>query len=381
MQFDCIVIGAGLAGLTAARDLQAQGKSVLVLESSDRVGGRVKSDYQDGFIFDHGFQVINPKYPQVAKTKLIKELDFKYISGSIRLADLDRKIGYNFGSFSSEIGSGLEKVRFLAFVLNPRVSADKGFGFYTDKFPKLFANVLSPFLSGVFLTDPRDISAEVVQEILRSFIKSLPGVPANGVSAFSKKLAEPLSNLRTSTTVEKIEGNQVYSDHGIFQAKHVVIATDQTSAGKFMGINEPIKMLSSTTMYFATNEKLANSKYLHVSAKSKLVNSIVMSEVSKNYAPVGVNLISATSLSTLSEKEFRSELSQLWRTNTAGWDVLARYEIKESLPFHGSGKAKASKLQISENLFVIGDHRAMPSQQGAMSSGAEVAKLINQLTR
>ena len=381
MQFDCIVIGAGLAGLTAARDLQAQGKSVLVLESSDRVGGRVKSDYQDGFIFDHGFQVINPKYPQVAKTKLIKDLNFKHISGSISLADLDKKIGYNFGSFSSEIGSGLEKVRFLAFVLNPRVSADKGFGFYTDKFPKLFANVLSPFLSGVFLTDPRDISAEVVQEILRSFIKSLPGVPANGVSAFSKKLAEPLSNLRTSTTVEKIEGNQVYSDHGIFQAKHVVIATDQTSAGKFMGINEPIKMLSSTTMYFATNEKLANSKYLHVSAKSKLVNSIVMSEVSKNYAPVGVNLISATSLSTLSEKEFRSELSQLWRTNTAGWDVLARYEIKESLPFHGSGKAKASKLQISENLFVIGDHRAMPSQQGAMSSGAEVAKLINQLTR
>ena len=381
MQFDCIVIGAGLAGLTAARDLQAQGKSVLVLESSDRVGGRVKSDYQDGFIFDHGFQVINPKYPQVAKTKLIKDLNFKHISGSISLADLDKKIGYNFGSFSSEIGSGLEKVRFLAFVLNPRVSADKGFGFYTDKFPKLFANVLSPFLSGVFLTDPRDISAEVVQEILRSFIKSLPGVPANGVSAFSKKLAEPLSNLRTSTTVEKIEGNQVYSDHGIFQAKHVVIATDPTSAGKFMGINEPIKMLSSTTMYFATNEKLANSKYLHVSAKSKLVNSIVMSEVSKNYAPVGVNLISATSLSTLSEKEFRSELSQLWRTNTAGWDVLARYEIKESLPFHGSGKAKASKLQISENLFVIGDHRAMPSQQGAMSSGAEVAKLINQLTR
>ncbi len=67
MQFDCIVIGAGLAGLTAARDLQTQGKSVLVLEASDRVGGRVKSDYQDGFIFDRGFQVINPKYPQVAK--------------------------------------------------------------------------------------------------------------------------------------------------------------------------------------------------------------------------------------------------------------------------------------------------------------------------
>jgi hypothetical protein len=181
--------------------------------------------------------------------------------------------------------------------------------------------------------------------------------------------------------VEKIEGDQVYSDQGIFQAKHVVIATDPASAIKLMGSNEEVKMLSSTTMYFATNERLSNSKNLLISAKSKLVNSIVMSEVSKNYAPAGVNLISATSLSTLSEKDFRAELSQLWRTNTAEWDALARYERKDSLPFLASGKAKASKLQISENLFVIGDHRATPSQQGAMSSGAEVAKLINQLTR
>jgi protoporphyrinogen oxidase len=381
MQFDCIVIGAGLAGLIAARDLQDQGKSVLVLESSDRVGGRVKSDYQDGFIFDHGFQVINPRYPQVAKTKLIKELDFKYISGTIRLADLDKKIGYNFGSFSSEIGGGLEKVKFLAFVLNPKVSSDKSFGFYTDKFPKLFATVLSPFLSGVFLTDPREISAQVAQEILRSFIKSLPGVPANGVSAFSEKLARPLANLKTLAIVEKISGNQVITNQGAFEAKYIVIATDPASAIKLMGSNEKVKMLSSTTMYFATNEKLSNSKNLLISAKSKLVNSIVMSEVSKNYAPAGINLISATSLSEISEKDFRAELSQLWRTNTAGWDALARYEIKNSLPFHASGKAKASKLQISENLFVIGDHRATPSQQGAMSSGAEVAKLITQLTR
>jgi tRNA pseudouridine-54 N-methylase len=106
-----------------------------------------------------------------------------------------------------------------------------------------------------------------------------------------------------------------------------------------------------------------------------------MSQVSKNYAPPGENLISATSLSPLSEKDFRNQLANIWQVNTSKWDLLARYEIKESLPFHGKGKAVKSKLQISENLFVIGDHRSMPSQQGAMSSGAEVAKLINQLMR
>jgi monoamine oxidase len=40
---DVVVVGAGLAGLTAARDLVAQNRSVLVLEARDRVGGRVLS--------------------------------------------------------------------------------------------------------------------------------------------------------------------------------------------------------------------------------------------------------------------------------------------------------------------------------------------------
>ena len=154
MQFDCIVIGAGLSGITAARDLQDKGRSVLVIESSDQVGGRVKSDYQDGFIFDHGFQVINPRYSEVARSNVLRELDFKSISGSIRLADLDIKIGYHLGSFSPKIGSSTEKLNFLAFILNPRINNSYDFGYHVNKFPKLYATALKPFLTGVFLTDP-----------------------------------------------------------------------------------------------------------------------------------------------------------------------------------------------------------------------------------
>ena len=379
MQFDCIVVGAGLSGITAARDLQDKGRSVLVIEASDSVGGRVKSDYQDGFIFDHGFQVINPKYSEVARSNVLKELDFKSISGSIRLADLDIKIGYHLGSFSPKIGSITEKLNFLAFILNPGISNSYAFGHYLNKFPKLYATALKPFLTGVFLTDPEIIAADVAQEILRSFVKSLPGVPANGVGAFSSKLAQPIKNIKTSTKVEKISGDKVITSHGTFEGKYIILAADPISASNLMEDLKAPKMLTSTTMYFSTSADLADEEHLVVASKSKLVNSVVMNKVSPNYAPNGLNLISATSLEPLSENEFRKQLTEIWRTDSAHWQALSRYEIKQSLPFHGPGQHKYQNSQVDENLFVVGDHMGMPSQQGAMKSGAVAARLINQL--
>ena len=52
--FDTIVIGAGVAGLTAARLLARAGRRVVVLEARDRVGGRVTTDRRDGLVTDLG---------------------------------------------------------------------------------------------------------------------------------------------------------------------------------------------------------------------------------------------------------------------------------------------------------------------------------------
>ena len=57
---DVLVVGAGLAGLSAAVTVQRAGFNVRILEGRDAVGGRVQTDVRDGLRMDVGFQVLNP---------------------------------------------------------------------------------------------------------------------------------------------------------------------------------------------------------------------------------------------------------------------------------------------------------------------------------
>jgi NADPH-dependent 2,4-dienoyl-CoA reductase/sulfur reductase-like enzyme len=61
---DVIIIGAGLAGLSCARVLHQAGVPFVLLEASDRVGGRVRTDRVEGFRLDRGFQVLQTAYPE-----------------------------------------------------------------------------------------------------------------------------------------------------------------------------------------------------------------------------------------------------------------------------------------------------------------------------
>ena len=74
---DVVIVGAGLAGLTAARVLEQHGISAVLLEASDGVGGRVRSDEVDGFILDRGFQVMLTAYPEIHRHLDIPALDFR----------------------------------------------------------------------------------------------------------------------------------------------------------------------------------------------------------------------------------------------------------------------------------------------------------------
>lgn len=76
ISYDTIIVGAGLAGLTAARMLADSGQSVLVLEARTRVGGRTEAQILDGGVYlDLGAQWIGPTQEHVAE--LVRELGLR----------------------------------------------------------------------------------------------------------------------------------------------------------------------------------------------------------------------------------------------------------------------------------------------------------------
>lgn len=79
------IIGSGLAGLTAAKVLNENGLEFQVIEASDRIGGRVKTDEVEGFLLDHGFQVLLSSYPQVQKHLNLNELKLGSFSPGARI--------------------------------------------------------------------------------------------------------------------------------------------------------------------------------------------------------------------------------------------------------------------------------------------------------
>lgn len=75
-ELDTVVVGAGIAGLTAAREINRAGGSVVVLEARDRVGGRTTGhQLRDGFTVEMGGQWVAPT--QTAVLDLIGQLDLE----------------------------------------------------------------------------------------------------------------------------------------------------------------------------------------------------------------------------------------------------------------------------------------------------------------
>ena len=380
---DVLIIGAGLAGLSAAITLEEAGRDVRVIESSDRPGGRVTSDVIDGFICDRGFQLINSKYPALQELDVIKEIDFipaphviEVALGNDRRALGDPRVA-PWTALDKATGTIPEKLSLLHFL----VSTPKENQSVEDVLKSsgsVYVRALRPFLQGVFLTDPKNVDARYGQSIIKSFITGSPGVPRKGVAELSKALAARVSSISYGVQANSLEARSTKTSAGGFNATTVIVATDATTATQLLGLPEVPRMAGCITWYHAVSTNPSGNGRLIVDGQNRgpIINSIVMSDISSSYAPLGQHLVSTTTELGATESDVRRHLAMMWGTSTHDWQLIAKYEIPAALPIQNVGRALTQNIKVSDNVFVVGDHRTVPSQQGALFSGRMAAELI-----
>jgi len=380
---EVLIVGAGLAGINAAITLESAGVDVTVIEASDRAGGRIASDVIDGFICDRGFQLINAKYPALQELDVIKEIDFIPAPRVIEVAIGDRRhpIGdprqLPWTALNKATGTIPEKLALLRFIVG-KAKAGQSIGEALRNTGTCYDRVLRPFLQGVFLTDPDNVDAVYGHSIIKSFVNGKPGVPRNGVGALPKALARRVSNIAYNTRVDRIDLTSVHTNNGTYTADKIVIATDATTATQLLGLTEVPRMAGCITWYHAVSQNPSGNGRLVVDGQRRgpIINTVVMSDISTNYAPSGRHLVSTTTELNVTESDARRHLATLWGVNTHTWQFIAKYEIPAALPIHSVGRALSQSMKINEHHFVAGDHRTIPSQQGALFSGRLVAQLI-----
>ena len=118
-----VVVGAGLAGLSAAVRLRAAGVDVHVAEAARHAGGRLATERIDGFVVDRGFQVLNTGYPRAADLDLAA-LDLGWFwPGAVvrvdgrasRVVDPRRRPAAALDTVRAPLGSPLRKAAIAAY--------------------------------------------------------------------------------------------------------------------------------------------------------------------------------------------------------------------------------------------------------------------------
>jgi polyamine oxidase len=268
-----IVIGAGIAGITAAKKLQAQGYRVIILEGRDRIGGRIWTDNSLGFPLDLGAAWIhtidgNPITP------LVKQFGIQTV-----ISDL--KSQWNYKGFNQLLSESDELL------------IDRAFRSFIDRVNKLKKDtrssqqvtladiaqqiIESEELTGVTLKGFRAALSSTVESEVGDDIANLGVKGFDEDSGFSgadvvfpqgyTQLVQSLStdlDIRTKHFVQQVAyddtGVQVTTDRGIFNGSRVIITVP-------LGV---LKLGSIKFLPALPEPKLAAIKQLGMGALNKL---------------------------------------------------------------------------------------------------------------
>jgi|688.fasta_scaffold251242_2 phytoene dehydrogenase-like protein len=400
---DVIVIGAGLAGLNCAVLLREQGLEVEIVEASDGVGGRVRTDVVEGFLLDRGFQVLFDGYPEARRALDLEALDLRpFLPGAdIWWDGRMRTIGHPLRdprSIPQAVRAGiggpsdikaaatwLRQAKPLATATAPETTADqrlRDLGFSETARERL----LRPLYRGVFLDPDLGVSSRLIDQVFGQMAAGRTVVPARGMGAIADQLAArlPSGSVHLNERVAQVGADSVELASGatLSAARAIVIAAGTVDACALAGIPAPAPR-GSTCLWYAAAESPAGKRIVLDGDGTGPVNNVaVMSEVAPSYAPAGQSLIAASCVGLPAgddaalDAAARAQLTPWFGGRVYGWRLLRIDRIEWAQHAQPPGSLSSGARWLRDKVILSGDGTENASIDGALRSGRRAADLV-----
>ncbi|GMA16231.1 FAD-dependent oxidoreductase [Deinococcus metallilatus] len=410
---DVLVVGAGLAGLTAARVLTRAGRRVRVLEAAEQIGGRVTTREVDGFTLDDGYQVLFPAYPAVRRQLDLNALDLVPVPSAavVRQGTRAQVLGDPLrdpaslpGTLTARALTLGDKLRVARLAASLRAPAPHTLLNGPDETTEAYLrrqgfseaaldHFFRPFFGGIFLRRDLHTSARLFRYVFRMLMDGGAALPRAGMAAIPAQLARDV-DVKTGVRVMRLLPHgqtpgsgpvTAVTSAGDLDARSVIVATDPHTAQALTG--EPVARgsLDSTSLSYAAPRALDHQPRLLLNAEGGLINTAQwLSEVLPERVPAGQHLLTVSVLGlpdlddAALDARVRGELSRwygagvdtlrtlgIWRIRHAQYPQPPEYAA--TLPGHATGLP---------GVLLASEVTSMSSIQGAVESGEKAAAIL-----
>ncbi|MGW0282798.1 NAD(P)/FAD-dependent oxidoreductase [Streptomyces sp. NPDC003236] len=425
-QVDVVIVGAGIAGLSAAHRLTSAGVTTAVLEAAPCVGGRMSTEKVDGFRLDRIGQLLSTSYPELRLTPKLGALALRRFApgvllhrdgrthragapaaaGSARgalhvvraLASAPRGPAAPPGRTGAPVGGAVDQARLGTalgriavtpverLLSRPELPAAQALA--ARGVPaRTIEGFLRPLLAALLCDPELSTSSRCADLALRAFAGGRLCVPEGGAEALPELLAQtlPPGTVRTGVRVTSVSTTSVTTaEHGAIRCRAVLLATDARAAAELLpGLRvpdfHPVTVLHHTTDDPAAAFATGTSLLLDADRGGPVAHTAVLSNVDPSRAPAGRVLISSTVLGTPSDgidTAVRIHLSRLYGTSTRRWETLAVHHTPEAVPAMRPPHDLRRPVRLLAGLYVCGDHRDTSTVQGALHSAHRAAAAV-----